>query len=88
MTVITKLILTTIIKHTISTVKTYIINHSSISRIFSMDRLLEFISVSLGFRPGELPVGVIRLLLPCVRVLSSEIQTANIYWACITFKVF
>lgn len=51
-----------------------------------MDRLLALVSLPLG-SPGRLPEGVTHLLLPCVRVLLCEIQSANIYWACITFKV-
>ena len=44
-----------------------------------MDGLLGFVGVSLGASPGELPEGVIHLLLPCARVLLPEIQSANIY---------
>lgn len=44
-----------------------------------MDGLLGFVSVSLGVSSGGLSKGVIHVLLPCVRVLLYEIQSANIY---------
>lgn len=89
MTLVTKLILTAIIKYTISIVRTNSINWShSISRIFPKDGLLGCVNVSLGVSSRGLSKGVIHLLLPCVRGLLYEVQSANTYWACITFKVF